>query len=139
MQHAGLPRSMPNADQFRSMPIKIKALIRNVSQCRFLPINSSQCRSMPDQGTSKTLVMPINAGSILLDPALIRIERNWSELIGIDRNWMTLVSMPEFWSTLIGIGHWSRESWTCNHKKYSSDCNYKEDEPIINFKMCTKI
>ncbi len=69
--------SMPNADQCRSIPLKIMALIRNSSQCRWIPINSSQRRPMP-------------------------IERNWSELISIDQNWATLGSMPDFdrhWST----------------------------------------
>ncbi len=40
MLRAGLPRSMPNASQCLSMPIKIMALIRNASQCRSLPINA---------------------------------------------------------------------------------------------------
>ncbi len=50
LQYSGLPRSMPNVDQCRSMPIKILALIPmliNSDQCRSMPINSSQCRSMP--------------------------------------------------------------------------------------------
>ena len=85
----GLPRSMPNADQCRSVPIKIMALIRNVSQCQSLPIIADQCRSIP------------------LNSSQFR-----EELIGIDRNWSTLGSMPEFWLALIGIGHWSRESCT---------------------------
>ena len=43
------------------MPIKILALILNVSHCQSIPLNADQCRSMPDQG----------------------INRNWSALIGI--------------------------------------------------------
>ncbi len=31
--YTGLPRSMPNADQCQSIPIKIMALIRNAPQC----------------------------------------------------------------------------------------------------------
>ncbi len=47
---SGLPRSMPNADQCRSIPTKIHALIRNVHQCR-----SSECTGegdCPDQSTT---------------------------------------------------------------------------------------
>ena len=51
--------------QCRSMPITIMVLIRIASQCRSLPINADQFLSML-----------INAISILLDLALIRIDRN---------------------------------------------------------------
>ncbi len=106
-------RSMPiNGDHCRSTKIDI-----NADQCRSMPINADQCRSMSinvDQCRS----MSINARSILLDLALIgidrhwselrEIERNWSALIGNDRNWSALGSMPEFWSVLIGIDrHWA--------------------------------
>ena len=37
----GLPRSMSNADQCRSIPL-------NADQCRSIPLNADQCRSMPD-------------------------------------------------------------------------------------------
>ncbi len=88
-----LPRSMLNADQCQSIPIKIMALIQSVSQYRSLPINAYNCQSIP-----------INSNKFLL--ALRGIDRSWTALIGIDRNWSTLGSMPEFWSAL-GIGRGS--------------------------------
>ena len=62
----GLPRSLPNADQCRSIPIKILALIP-------MPINSDHCRSIP-LNFSQFRSMPINAGSSRIDPALIGID-----------------------------------------------------------------
>ena len=74
-----------------------------------MPINADQCRSMP-----------INAGSILLDLALIDIDRHWEEVIRSDQNWSTLIGIDRHWDqcqnfdrhwlALIGIGYWSRES-----------------------------
>ena len=73
------------------MPIKIMALIRNVSQCRSLPINADQFRSIP----------------------LIGIDRHWSELIDIGINARILICIDRHWSAL-GIdrgspvnAHWS--------------------------------
>ena len=76
---SGLPLALPNADQCWSKSCYW-------SQCRSMPINSSQWST------------------------LRRIERNWSAMIDIDRYFG---SMPEFWSVLIGIGQWMRESWFC--------------------------
>ncbi len=73
---AGLPRSLHNADQYQSMPIKIMELIPTL-------INSSQCRSMPDQAA---LISINHRESMPLDLALRDIERNWSALIDIERN-----------------------------------------------------
>ena len=58
------------------------------AQCRSMPVNVSQCRSM-------IWFSPVFYWC--LDPALIGIERHFG-------------SMPWFWSALIGIGHWLRES-----------------------------
>ncbi len=92
IQMSGLPRSMPNADRCQSMPIKIMALIRNVSQCWSLPINSSQCWSIPlnaDQcRISKTLVKTVN--KCWINFAWSGIDRRWSALRGVDRNWSAL-------------------------------------------------
>ncbi len=71
----GLPRSMPNADQCRSMPIKILALIP-------MSINSDQCRSMP------------------INCELIGIDRHWSELIDIGINARILIGIDRHWSAL---------------------------------------
>ncbi len=98
---AGLPRSMPNADQCWSMPIKILALIPmsiNSDQCRSIPFNADQCRSMQ-----------INARSSRIDWQFLlcftdALIRHWLALIGNDRHWET------FWINamiLIGIDrHW---------------------------------
>ncbi len=94
--------SMPiNADQNHGIDQKCLSMPIIADQCQSIQINSSHCRSMPDQCISKTLV-------------------NWSALIAIDWNWSTSGSMPEFWSTLIGIGHWSGESW---HKQQAASQN----------------
>ncbi len=98
--------SMPintGIDQHWLSLISIYSWIKqNCYQCWSMPINADQCRSMQ-----------INAGSILLDLALVGIDRHWEELIGIDRHWSALGSSHNFdrhWSALISIGHWSRES-----------------------------
>ncbi len=75
--------------QCRSMSIKIVALI-------LMSINANQFLSMP-----------INARSSRIDPALISIERNWSELIGNDRHWEAFL-IDRHWEELRGIDrHWS--------------------------------
>ena len=40
----GLPRPTPNANQRRSIPIKIMELIRDSSLSQSIPLNTSQCR-----------------------------------------------------------------------------------------------
>ncbi len=61
---AGLPRSMPNANQYQSMPIKILELIQNTSQYRSMVINANQIFS------------------ILLNKEVFRkFDQNWSSLI----------------------------------------------------------
>ncbi len=85
----------------RSMPIKIRALIRNASHCRSIPLNSSQSGIW-----------------------------HWSALIWIERNWSSLgsVPVPECWSAL-GIDRGSPDFkslkslgsidqcliWSCGH------------------------
>ncbi len=98
----GLPRSLPNADQCRSMAIKILALIRNSSQLRSLPINADQFLSI-SLNSDQCRSMPINARSSRIDLALIDIDRHWSTLIDIDRHWSTLIGIDRHWSALICI------------------------------------
>ena len=87
---AGLPRSMPNADQCRSkseMPL-------NANHCWSMSINSDRFLSMRS--------MPI--------------DRHSEELIGIDQHWSELIDIGINVRILIGIGHWWREScvsYTC--------------------------
>ena len=55
---SGLPRSMLNADQYQSIPIRIALLIPmaiNKDQCRSMPSNSSQLRGI-SQINSKILI-----------------------------------------------------------------------------------
>ncbi len=87
-------RSMPNADQFWSMPI-------NADQFLFMPVNARSSRIY-----------------WCLDPALIGIDQHCMELIGIDRQWSALRAISnqchdfnQHLSALIGIGHWLGESW----------------------------
>ncbi len=77
MLYTWLPRSMPNADQYRSMPIKIVLLIP-------MPIKKDQWRSM--------LIK-------LSQYFSIKINRHWSPLIFIERYFGKI---PQFWSVLIG-------------------------------------
>ena len=107
---AGLPRSMPNADQCRSKRW-------HGSQCWSILINAVQFPS-----------------------ALMKIDRHWEELVGIDRHWLAMIgierhfgSMPWFWSALISIGHWSRES--CNGLR----CNEWFPWIWVMFGCCTVI
>ncbi len=88
------------------MPINILALIP-------MSINSSQCWSMPINARSSRVVM---YGQFLLmfywtlDPALIGIERNWSELMGKDWHWKTsqinvmiLIGIDRHWALIEGV------------------------------------
>ena len=61
-------------DQFRSIP-------NNVDQFRSISINANQCHIK-----ASVKHQQINAGSILLDLALIGIDRNLEELIRIDQH-----------------------------------------------------
>ncbi len=63
------------------MPIKSMTLIRN----------ASQCRSMPDQGISKTLAKTLG------------IERNWSALIEIDWHWDQCQNSDRHWALMEGV------------------------------------
>ena len=78
---------LTNADQWGSMPIKLKWY-----QCWSMPINDDQCRSMsinPDQATP--------------DPALIGIDWHWSVLRSIDLYWFSLIDIDIYWSALVSM------------------------------------
>ena len=93
-----------------AMSIKIMSLIRNASQCRSLPIDSSQFRSMSDQGINITLVR-IQDFWEWTTPArllpLIGIKRNWSALIGIDWHWDQCQNFDGHWALIQGVLWWS--------------------------------
>ena len=85
---SGLPRSIPNADQYWSN----SGIGPNVDQFQLMPINSSQFRSMPYQA---------------------ELIQHWSALISIDQYWSALIGNDWQWSALVSVKidrHWSWEA-----------------------------
>ena len=115
-----------NQESLNQCPIPI-----NTDQCRSkswhwskMPLNADHCWSMPINSDQFLSTHFMNAGSILLDLALIGIERNWSELIDIWINARILNSIERHWSGESCITYPFQFSRTLLYMKVSWWCWY---------------
>ncbi len=81
-----------NGDQNSGIDPKFLSIAIIADQCRSIPLNFSQFRSMP-----------INADQCQIKQNWSGIDRHWSALIDIDRHWSALIGIDRHWSALICI------------------------------------